>query len=83
MRRPDRSRGLTTRLEVVALVATENAPATGKALADVPVASEATVIADMDTETLADGRPSSPPGHRCLVATDSAAAEELKKPFRG
>jgi trk system potassium uptake protein TrkA len=46
---------LATHLEVVALEATEKAPAAGKTLADILIPSEATVIADMDAEELADG----------------------------
>jgi trk system potassium uptake protein TrkA len=74
---------LATHLEVVALEATDGAPAAGKALADILVPSEATVIADMETETLADGETVVTPGHRYLTATDPAAADDLKKLFRG
>jgi trk system potassium uptake protein TrkA len=74
---------LDTHLEVVALEATDDAPAAGKALADILVPGDATVIADMDDETLADGETVVVPGHRYLIATDPATADDLKKLFRG
>lgn len=74
---------IATHLEVVALEAAEGAPAAGAALADVLVPSEATVIADMDNEEVADGETVVVPGHRYLIATDPAVADDLKKLFRG
>lgn len=74
---------LDTSLEVVALEATADAPAAGKSLADILVPSDATVIADMDDETLADGETVVEPGHRYLIAADPTAADDLKKLFRG
>jgi trk system potassium uptake protein TrkA len=74
---------LDTHLEVVALEATDDAPAAGKALADILIPSDATVIADMDDETLADGETVVTSGHRYLIATDPVTADDLKKLFRG
>jgi trk system potassium uptake protein TrkA len=74
---------LATHLEVVAVEAAEGAPAAGAALADVLVPSEATVIADMDSEEVADGETVVVPGHRYLIATDPSVADDLKKLFRG
>jgi trk system potassium uptake protein TrkA len=74
---------LDTHLEVVALEATDDAPAAGKALAEILIPSEATVIADMDDEAIADGETAVTSGHRYLIATDPAAADDLKKLFRG
>lgn len=74
---------LDTHLEVVALEATDDAPAAGKALAEVLVPSEATIIADVDDERLADGETVVIPDHRYLIATAPAAADDLKKLFRG
>lgn len=74
---------LETSLEVVALKATAEAPAAGKPLADVLVPSDATVIADMDGEELADGETVVTPGSRYLIATKPAVADDLKKLFRG
>ncbi len=74
---------LTTHLEVVALEATADAPAAGKALADVLIPTEATVIADMDSEELADGEMVVTPGDRYLIATKPTVADDLKKLFRG
>ena len=74
---------LDTHLEVVALEATDDAPAAGKALADILIPSDATVIADMDDETFADGETVVTSGHRYLIATDPATADDLKKLFRG
>lgn len=74
---------LATHLEVVALEATEGAPAAGKTLADILIPSESTVIADMNTEELADGETVVVPGNRYLIATDPDVADDLKKLFRG
>lgn len=74
---------LATHLEVLALKATEGAPAAGKTLAEILIPSDATVIADMDDETLADGETVVTPGHQYLIATDPTAADDLKKLFRG
>lgn len=74
---------LTTHLEVVALEATTDAPAAGKALADILVPTEATVIANMDSDELADGETVVTPGDRYLIATRPAVADDLKKLFRG
>ena len=74
---------LATHLEVVALKAAEGAPAAGAALADVLVPSGATVIADMESEEVADGETVVVPGHRYLIATDPTVADDLKKLFRG
>jgi len=74
---------LTTHLEVVALEATAGAPAAGKALADILIPTEATVIADMDGEELADGETVVTPGNRYLIATQPTVADDLKKLFRG
>ncbi len=74
---------LTTHLEVVALEATADAPAAGKALADILIPTEATVIADMDSEELADGETVITPGNRYLIATEPTVADDLKKLFRG
>ena len=74
---------LATHLEVVALEAAADAPATGKTLADVLIPSEATVIADVDDQELADGETVVTAGHRYLIATDPAVADDLRKLFRG
>lgn len=74
---------IDTELEIVALEATADAPAAGKALADILIPSDATVIADLDEETLADGDTIITPDHRYLIATDPAAADDLKKLLRG
>jgi len=74
---------LATHLEVVAVEAAEGAPAAGAALADVLIPGEATVIADMDDQAVADGATVVVPGHRYLVATDPAVADDVKKLFRG
>ncbi|WP_166377388.1 TrkA family potassium uptake protein [Halorubrum sp. BOL3-1] len=74
---------LATHLEVVAIEATEKGPAAGKMLADVLIPSEATVIADMDAEELADGQTTVVPGNRYLIATEPDVADDLKKLFRG
>ena len=74
---------LATHLEVIALKAAEGAPVAGAALADVLVPSEATVIADMESEEVADGETVVVPGHRYLIATDPTVADDLKKLFRG
>ena len=74
---------LDTHLEVVALEATDDAPAAGKALAEVLIPSEATIIADVDDERLADGETVVIPDHRYPIATAPAAADDLKKLFRG
>lgn len=74
---------IDTRLEVVALEATGDAPAADKALADILIPSDATVIADLDGESIADGETVVTPGHRYLIATDPANADDLKKLFRG
>lgn len=74
---------IDTRLEVVALKATNDAPAADKPLAEILIPSEATVIADLDREILADGDTVITPGHRYLIATDPATADDLKKLFRG
>jgi trk system potassium uptake protein TrkA len=74
---------LATHLEVIALKAAEGAPVAGAALADVLVPSGATVIADMESEEVADGETVVVPGHRYLIATDPTVADDLKKLFRG
>ena len=74
---------LATHLEVVAIEATEAAPAANKSLADLLIPTEATVIADMDGEELADGETVIVPGHRYLIATEPDVADDLKKLFRG
>ncbi|MFB6127737.1 MAG: TrkA family potassium uptake protein [Halolamina sp.] len=74
---------LATSLEVIALEATDDAPAVGKALSDVLIPSDATIIADMNDETLVDGGTVVTSGHRYLIAADPAAADDLKKLFRG
>jgi trk system potassium uptake protein TrkA len=74
---------IDTRVEVVALEATNDAPAAGKTLADVLIPSEATVITDLDREILADGDTVITPSHRYLIATDLAISDDLKKLFEG
>jgi trk system potassium uptake protein TrkA len=74
---------LATHLEVIALKAAEGAPVAGAALADVLVPSGATMIADMESEEVADGETVVVPGHRYLIATDPTVADDLKKLFRG
>ena len=74
---------LATHLEVVALEATETAPAANKSLTELLIPTEATIIADMDGEELADGETVIVPGHRYLIATEPDVADDLKKLFRG